>query len=87
MLFKNKSEQMRKEIAEELSSHVTPDEFCALWEHATAEDHAFLLIDYDGSKDMMFRKNFDTVLSVSEKPKEDEYVTCNPPDEEATRKK
>jgi hypothetical protein len=85
LLFKNKSEQMRKEIAEELSSHATPDEFCALWEHATAEDHAFLMIDYDGSKDMMFRKNFDTILSVqpSEKPKGDEPMK----DEEATQKK
>ena len=36
-----------------------------MWEHATAEEHAFLLIDYDGSKDMMFRKNFDTVLTAA----------------------
>jgi len=63
-LFANKSEQMKKEIAEELSSHVSPEDFVKLWLHACAEPHCFLMIDYDGPKEYMFRKNFDTVLNI-----------------------
>ena len=65
ILFQNKSDQMKKEIAEELSSHVSPEDFVKLWAHACGEQHDFLMIDYDGGRENMFRKNFDTVLSVS----------------------
>ena len=64
ILFANKSEQMKKEIAEELSSHVSPDDFIKLWLHACSVPHEFLMVDYDGPREYMFRKNFDTVLSV-----------------------
>jgi len=64
LLFANKSEQMKKEIAEELSSHVSPEDFVALWLHACAQPHDFLMIDYDGPREQMFRRNFDTVLTV-----------------------
>ena len=70
-MFANKSPQMRKDIAEELCSFVSQEQFCELWEHATRERHSFLLVDYD-NPDCMFKKNFDTRLilgnSINDSP-------------------
>jgi len=63
ILFKNKSPQIRKEIAEEMSSHISQEMFENLWEYCCEDDHEFMMIDFD-SKENRFRKNFDTVIKL-----------------------
>lgn len=65
MLFANKSPQMKKTIADELSSHISKDEFIALWDYATKEPHSFLKIEYEAKPNRKFSKNFDTFLTLN----------------------
>lgn len=63
ILFTNKSEEIRKEVAREFSSFVNEASFLAMWDEATREPYGFLMVDFD-AKDpkARFRKNFDTLL-------------------------
>jgi hypothetical protein len=63
VLLANKSLDAKKAIAAELSSYVTLEQLIKLWDLATAEPHAFLLIDVR-NRERMFRKNWDTVLAM-----------------------
>lgn len=63
MLFANKSDKMKLEIAQEMSAFVKPDEFVRMWDWATEEPHSFFFIDMDAKdKRLRFRKNFDTLI-------------------------
>jgi hypothetical protein len=62
-LFTNKSKQIRKEIAEELASHITADQFEAVWDFACQEPHDFLAVNYDSPK-YRFKRNFDTLIKI-----------------------
>lgn len=63
MLFSNKSKEMKKEIAAEMSAWVSEEEFTDLWDFCTSESYGFLMVDWD-TKDptRRFRKNFDTLI-------------------------
>lgn len=63
MLFTNKSVQIRKEIAEELASHITPEHFMILWDFACEEPKSFLCVNFD-NEEYMFKKNFNTVIRL-----------------------
>lgn len=63
MLFCNKSVQIRKEIAEELASHITPEHFMILWDFACSEPHDFFTINFDDPKNR-FRRNFNEIMKL-----------------------
>jgi hypothetical protein len=65
-LLANKSIDCKKAIAAELSSYVSLDDRIQLWDLATEEPHAFLLIDVR-NRARMFRKNWDLVLSPAKR--------------------
>lgn len=63
LLFANKSEEIRKEIAREFSAFVREDAFLAMWDTACTNPWDFFTINFDApDPSMRFRKNFDTLL-------------------------
>ena len=50
-----------EELARENCSHLTPDEFIQLFQHATVGQHDFMLCDF---KNNQVRKNFDEIISI-----------------------
>jgi hypothetical protein len=65
ILFSNKSESIKKELAEEFSSFCKPEKFIEMWDFACQEPHEFFMIDMDASgknKKYRFRRNFDTLI-------------------------
>lgn len=67
MLFCNKSIQIRKEIAEELASHISPDHFMLLWDYACQEPHDFFTINFDDPKHR-FRRNLNEIIKIKSVP-------------------
>jgi hypothetical protein len=63
VLFRNKNSQIRREVAEELSSHITVEQFEKLWDYCCAEQHDFFMINFD-SKEYRFRKNFNEIIRL-----------------------
>jgi len=63
ILFKNKSPQIRREVADEMSSYISPSEFEFIWDYCCQENHEFMMVDFD-SKEYRFRKNFDTIIQI-----------------------
>ena len=61
MLFATKDKKLLEELAKENCSHLTPDEFTQLFQHATQEPHSFMLCDFKSNE---VRKNFDEVLKI-----------------------
>ena len=61
MLFATKDKKLLEELAKENCSHLTPEEFIQLFQHATNAQHDFMLCDF--KKDEV-RKNFDQVLKI-----------------------
>jgi len=64
ILFANKNDALRKEIALEFSSFVPWQRFLEMWEHATEGDdkHSFFLVDFDASDpSLRFRRGFDQI--------------------------
>eukprot|EP01043_Picozoa_sp_COSAG02_P012993 COSAG02_NODE_513_length_20826_cov_323.015246_4_plen_279_part_00 len=61
MLFATKDKKLLEELAKENCSHLTPDEFTQLFQHATQEPHSFMLCDFKKNE---VRKNFDEVLKI-----------------------
>ena len=51
-------------LYEEVSKLVTQEQFTALYDHATADDHNALVIDQSQPKSDRIRHNFDLALSV-----------------------
>jgi hypothetical protein len=68
MLFTNKSKTVRREIAEELASHITVEQFEAIWDYACQEPHDFLYINYDDPENR-FKRNFNEVIKIKSHPK------------------
>ena len=52
-------------IYPEISAYVKEDEFKALFEYSTETRHDSLIIDLTSKSNNMFKKNWDTALSVS----------------------
>jgi hypothetical protein len=66
VLFKTKNQKvLMDDIYTQFSSIVSPDEFNALFQKATEEDHDALVIDAkEPDKHNRFKKNFDTILRL-----------------------
>ena len=65
MLFSTKDRKLLEELAKENCSHLTPDEFVQLFQHATQSSHDFMLCDFKTNE---VRKNFDEVLTIQKSP-------------------
>ena len=61
MLFATKDKKLLEELAKENCSHLTPEEFVELFQHATKQPHDFMLCDF--KKDEV-RKNFGEILRI-----------------------
>lgn len=64
ILFANKNDALRKQIAAEFSSFVPQQLFLDMWDSATADSpHAFFMCDFDARDPRLrFRKGFDEVF-------------------------
>ena len=62
MLFATKDKKLLEELAKENCSHLTPDEFTQLFQHATDSPFSFMLCDFKKNE---VRKNFDEILKIS----------------------
>ena len=67
-LWNQKSVQLQKEIAEEFSNLVMPEQFIAMWKYATREQpHDFFCVDmYARDRALMFRKNLNELLDPAD---------------------
>jgi hypothetical protein len=61
ILFQTKDKKLLEELAKENCSHLTPDEFVQLFNHATQNPHDFLLCDFQNNET---RRNFDEVIRI-----------------------
>jgi hypothetical protein len=61
IIFQTKDKKLLEELARENCSHLTPNEFIQLFQHATAGTHDFMLCDFKNNE---VRKNFDEILSL-----------------------
>ena len=67
ILFKNKSEEIKKEIAQEVANYIKPNLFIELWDRATEDDHDFFMCDFNPTeKKYRFRKNFDQLFVLTQ---------------------
>ena len=62
MLFATKDKKLLEELAKENCSHLTPEEFVQLFQHATKVQHDFMLCDF--KKDEV-RRNFGEILKIA----------------------
>lgn len=64
VLFANKNEALRKQIAAEFSSFVPWQKFLEMWDSACRDDpHAFFMCDFDAREPQLrFRRNFDEIF-------------------------
>jgi len=63
MLFQSKDKKLIEELAKENCSHLTPEEFIELFQHATQQPHDFMLCDFKHNE--VRKKNFDQALRIS----------------------
>jgi hypothetical protein len=63
MLFATKDKKLLEELAKENCSHLAPDQFVQMFQHATADPHSFMLCDFKTNE---VRKNFDEVLKFTQ---------------------
>ena len=55
ILGANKSPQIKKEIADEVSAYVSRDTFVSMWDKATEDPYHFYMVDYEAPLDKKFR--------------------------------
>lgn len=89
VFFANKSEKMKVEIAEEMSSFVSIEQFIQMWDYATEQPHGFLMVDFSArDPTCRFRSGFDQLMILSadevktagtDKPATDETKTSETP--------
>ena len=67
-LWSQKSLQLQREIADEFSNLVTPDQFIRMWQYATRDSlHDFFNVDmYARDRARMFRKNLNEALDPAQ---------------------
>lgn len=67
VLFKNRNEDIRKEVAKELSGAIAPEKFLELWDRATKDDHDAFMIDFDAKdKKFRYRRNLNELMVLRE---------------------
>ena len=75
VFFANKSDKIKMEVAEEMASHISPDEFVDVWNFATREPYSSFMVIFDAERDeWRFRRNFDTLIFPAERQEEFEEV-------------
>ena len=52
------------DLYEEVSNTLRPEEFEDIFDYATSDDHACLVIDFSAPREARFKRNFDTVLRI-----------------------
>lgn len=62
LFFKVNSLRLKQEVAEEMCSFISEEEFIQLWDEATVDSHDYFMIDFAADPDRKFRKNLDTVF-------------------------
>jgi hypothetical protein len=62
LFFKVNSLRLKQEVAEEMCSFISEEEFIQLWDEATVDQHDYFMIDFAAAPDRKFRKNLDTVF-------------------------
>lgn len=63
VLFRVNSGMLKKEVAAEMSSFISEEEFIQLWDEATEEHHNYFMIDFSAKPEHKFRKNLDEVFT------------------------
>lgn len=77
IFFRVISPQLKKDVAAEMSSFISEQEFIELWDEATQDLHGYFLIDFAAPPELKFRMNLDhvftgiTSLSTTNKPVQD----------------
>ena len=56
ILGANKSPQVKKEVADEVSAYVNREQFIEMWDRATEEDYSFYMVDYEAPMAKKFRQ-------------------------------
>ena len=56
ILGANKSPQIKKEIADEVSAYVSREDFVHMWDRATHEPYHFFMVDYEAQREKKFRQ-------------------------------
>ena len=51
-----------EDMYEEVSGHITEEQFLSLYDHATEAPHSFLFIDWSAPKNQRYRKSFGTYI-------------------------
>ena len=65
ILFKNKSPEIKMEIAKEFANMVKVDDFVEMWDKATENDYDFFKVDTTASdKRYRFTKNFNEAMTI-----------------------
>jgi hypothetical protein len=59
VLFAQKNESIRKQACLEFSSHVSADDFAAMWAAATSDPHGFFFVDFESPPEIRYRIGFD----------------------------
>ena len=76
---------MKTEIAEEMSSFVSIDQFIQMWDHATEQPHGFLMVDFSARDACCrFRSGFDQLMILSGEDTQT-HVTQQKSDEDKTK--
>ena len=65
ILFRVRDKKLEEQLASECTPvQYTPEQFLEAFRYATGDSvHDFLMVDYSGKEDRIFRKNFDTFIS------------------------
>jgi len=78
VLFRVVSPQLKKDVASEMSSFISEQEFIELWDEATLNLHDYFLIDFSAPPELKFRKNLDHVFAnIKSLPQTNFPDTCN----------
>ena len=62
VFFRVNSARLKSEVAEEMSSFISEEEFIELWDEATADHHDYFMVDFSAKPELKFRKNLDTIF-------------------------
>jgi hypothetical protein len=95
IFFRVNSGQLKKDVAAEMSSFISDEEFIELWDEATEDAHNYFMIDFAAKPEFKFRKNLDfvfqdirsSVVNGDSKKRKKEAVPLPNQDEKKTEEK
>jgi hypothetical protein len=62
IFFRVNSGLLKKDVAAEMSSFISDEEFIELWDEATEDAHNYFMVDFAAKPEFKFRKNLDHVF-------------------------